>query len=204
MKDTKPITLTEKLIAIQTSLKVKKASYNSFGKYYFRNAESILEALKPLLREQACVVTINETLEELSGMLIMKSISSISDGVDSIQAVALVAVDMDQRGMNAPQKFGSASSYAKKYSLGNLFLIDDTADSDATNTHGKTKTAVSSSKTTKTTKTTLTSLKDPLYAKALSFIKAGGDIKAIEGKYSISVEVKKALEGAAPIKTKTL
>ena len=128
----------------------------------------------------------------------MKSISSISDGVDSIQAVALVAIDMDQKGMNAPQKFGSASSYAKKYSLGNLFLIDDTADSDATNTHGNTKTAVSSSKIT------LTSLKDPLYTKALSFIKAGGDIKAIEGKYSISDEVKKALEGAAPIKTKTL
>ena len=198
MKDTKPITLTEKLIAIQTSLKVKKTSYNSFGKYYFRNAESILEALKPLLKEQACVVTINETLEELGDMLIMKSISSIYDGVDAIQAVALVAIDMDQKGMNAPQKFGSASSYAKKYSLGNLFLIDDTADSDATNTHGKAKTAVSSSKIT------LTSLKDPLYTKALSFIKAGGDIKAIESKYSISDEVKKALEGATPIKTKTL
>ena len=133
-------------------------------------------------------------------MLIMKSISSISDGVDSIQAVALVAVDMDQRGMNAPQKFGSASSYAKKYSLGNLFLIDDTADSDATNTHGKTKVAAVVSKA----KTTLTSTNDPLYAKALSFIKAGGDIKAIAGKYEMSAEVKKALEAAAPIKTKTL
>jgi len=194
----KPITLNEKLVSIQTELKCKKDKYNAFGKYNYRSAEGILESLKPFLLKNGVSVTINETLEELNGMLIMKSISSISDGVDSIQAVALVAVDMDQRGMNAPQKFGSASSYAKKYSLGNLFLIDDTADSDATNTHGKTKTAVSSSKIT------LTSLKDPLYTKALSFIKAGGDIKAIEGKYSISDEVKKALEGAAPIKTKTL
>ncbi len=194
----KPITLNEKLASIQTELKCKKDKYNAFGKYNYRSAEGILESLKPFLLKNGVSVTINETLEELSGMLIMKSISSISDGVDSIQAVALVAVDMDQRGMNAPQKFGSASSYAKKYSLGNLFLIDDTADSDATNTHGKTKTAVSSSKTT------LTSLKDPLYAKALSFIKAGGDIKAIANKYSISAEVKKALEGAVPIKTKTL
>lgn len=200
----KPITLNEKLASIQTELKCKKDKYNAFGKYNYRSAEGILESLKPFLLKNGVSVTINETLEELSGMLIMKSISSISDGVDSIQAVALVAVDMDQRGMNAPQKFGSASSYAKKYSLGNLFLIDDTADSDATNTHGKTKTAVSSSRATKTTKTTLTSLKDPLYAKALSFIKAGGDIKAIANKYSISVEVKKALEGAVPIKTKTL
>ena len=194
----KPITLNEKLVSIQTELKCKKDKYNAFGKYNYRSAEGILESLKPFLLKNGVSVTINETLEELNGMLIMKSISSISDGVDSIQAVALVAVDMDQRGMNAPQKFGSASSYAKKYSLGNLFLIDDTADSDATNTHGKTKTAVSSSKIT------LTSLKDPLYTKALSFIKAGGDIKAIEGKYSISDEVKKALEGATPIKTKTL
>ena len=194
----KPITLNEKLASIQTELKCKKDKYNAFGKYNYRSAEGILESLKPFLLKNGVSVTINETLEELSGMLIMKSISSISDGVDSIQAVALVAVDMDQRGMNAPQKFGSASSYAKKYSLGNLFLIDDTADSDATNKHGKTKTAVSSSKIT------LTSLKDPLYTKALSFIKAGGDIKAIEGKYSISDEVKKALEGAVPIKTKTL
>lgn len=194
----KPITLNEKLVSIQTELKCKKDKYNAFGKYNYRSAEGILESLKPFLLKNGVSVTINETLEELNGMLIMKSISSISDGVDSIQAVALVAVDMDQRGMNAPQKFGSASSYAKKYSLGNLFLIDDTADSDATNTHGNAKTAVSSSKIT------LTSLKDPLYTKALSFIKAGGDIKAIEGKYSISNEVKKALEGAAPIKTKTL
>jgi hypothetical protein len=194
----KPITLNEKLASIQTELKCKKDKYNAFGKYNYRSAEGILESLKPFLLKNGVSVTINETLEELSGMLIMKSISSISDGVDSIQAVALVAIDMDQKGMNAPQKFGSASSYAKKYSLGNLFLIDDTADSDATNTHGNTKTAVSSSKIT------LTSLKDPLYTKALSFIKAGGDIKAIEGKYSISDEVKKALEGAAPIKTKTL
>jgi hypothetical protein len=193
----KPITLNEKLASIQTELKCKKDKYNAFGKYNYRSAEGILESLKPFLLKNGVSVTINETLEELSGMLIMKSISSISDGVDSIQ-VALVAIDMDQKGMNAPQKFGSASSYAKKYSLGNLFLIDDTADSDATNTHGNTKTAVSSSKIT------LTSLKDPLYTKALSFIKAGGDIKAIEGKYSISDEVKKALEGAAPIKTKTL
>tara|TARA_R110000823_G_C15915635_1_gene498198 strand:+ start:522 stop:1121 length:600 start_codon:yes stop_codon:yes gene_type:complete len=196
----KPITLNEKLASIQTELKCKKDKYNSFGKYNYRSAEGILESLKPFLLKNGVSVTINETLEELSGMLIMKSISSISDGLDSIQAVALVAVDMDQRGMNAPQKFGSASSYAKKYSLGNLFLIDDTADSDATNTHGKTKNTAA----VDVSKNTLTSIKDPLYAKALIFIEKGGDIKAITDKYSISAEVKKALEGAVPIKTKTL
>ena len=206
----KPITLNEKLASIQTELKCKKDKYNAFGKYNYRSAEGILESLKPFLLKNGVSVTINETLEELSGMLIMKSISSISDGLDSIQAVALVAVDMDQRGMNAPQKFGSASSYAKKYSLGNLFLIDDTADSDATNTHGKTTLVDKIIDQAKIlddrmkSKNTLTSIKDPLYAKALIFIEKGGDIKAITDKYSISAEVKKALEGAVPIKTKTL
>ena len=191
----KPITLNEKLASIQTALKCKKDKYNAFGKYNYRSAEGILESLKPFLLEHGVSVTINETLEALSDLLIMKSTSSISDGTDAIRAVALVAVDMEQRGMNAPQKFGSASSYAKKYSLGNLFLIDDTADSDATNTHGKSKAAA---------KTTLTSVKDPLYTKALNFIKGGGAVSAIAGKYDMSAEVKKALEAAAPIKTETL
>ena len=91
----KPITLNEKLVSIQTELKCKKDKYNAFGKYNYRSAEGILESLKPFLLKNGVSVTINETLEELNGMLIMKSISSISDGVDSIQAVALVAVDMD-------------------------------------------------------------------------------------------------------------
>ena len=191
----KPITLNEKLASIQTALKCKKDKYNAFGKYNYRSAEGILESLKPFLLEHGVSVTINETLEALSDLLIMKSTSSISDGTDAIHAVALVAVDMEQRGMNAPQKFGSASSYAKKYSLGNLFLIDDTADSDATNTHGK---------NIGVAKTTLTSLKDPLYTKALTFIKGGGEVSAIAGKYDMSAEVKKALEAAAPVKTETL
>jgi hypothetical protein len=129
------MTINEKLSKIQSSLKAKKSKFNSFGKYNYRSAEDILEALKPYLIEHNVTVVINETLEEKAGLLIMNSIATISDGDNSVDAVALVAVDMDQRGMNAPQKFGSASSYGKKYALGNLFLIDDTADSDATNTH---------------------------------------------------------------------
>lgn len=182
MKETpKPINLNEKLASIQTELKCKKDKYNAFGKYNYRSAEGILESLKPFLLENSVTVTINETLEELGGQLIMKSTSTISDGINAIHAVALVAVDMEQKGMNAPQKFGSASSYAKKYSLGNLFLIDDTADSDATNTHGKTKTV--------TTKPTLTSAKDPAYKKAVDYIKAGGSLDAIKAKYTISKEI---------------
>ena len=68
---------------------------------------------------------------------VLKTVATISDGKDSISATAIVGVDTDQKGMQMPQRYGAASSYGKKYALGNLFLIDDTQDSDATNQHGK-------------------------------------------------------------------
>lgn len=133
----KELTLNEKLATIQTNLKAKKSRRNSFGNYLFRSAEDVLEATKPFLIELGVSITIREEVTELCGLPIMTSTATLSDGVYEIAATAVVAVDMNQKGMQAPQKFGSASSYAKKYSLGNLFLIDDTKDSDATNTHNK-------------------------------------------------------------------
>jgi hypothetical protein len=141
------MTLNEKLATIQTELKAKKSRFNSFGRYNYRSAEDILEAVKPFLLKLKVNVTINETLKEISGLPIMASTAILSDGDSEISAVAIVGVDTNQKGMNVPQQFGSASSYGKKYALGNLFLIDDTADSDATNTH---------STTSKKTKSTLT------------------------------------------------
>ncbi len=126
--------LNQKLAIIQTKLKAKKSSYNSFGKYYFRKAEDILEAIKPFLLEQGVTVTINEELIVNDPVPTIKSTATITDGVDAIHATAVVGVDLGQKGMQTSQQFGAASSYGKKYALGNLFLIDDTADSDATNT----------------------------------------------------------------------
>ena len=77
--------------------------------------------------------------EKYLGSYVIKSTAIISDGVQKIKATAIVGVDTDQKGMQMPQRFGSASSYGKKYSLGNLFLIDDTQDSDAINKHDKTQ-----------------------------------------------------------------
>jgi hypothetical protein len=131
------MTLNEKLATIQTKFKSKKSRFNSFGKYYFRSAEDILEATKPYLLELGVSVTINEELIANDPMPILKTSATVSDGKDTIVATALVGVDLNQKGMQVPQQFGSASSYGKKYALGNLFLIDDTQDSDAVNTHGK-------------------------------------------------------------------
>ena len=116
--------LNQKLAVIQTKLKAKKSSYNSFGKYHFRKAEDILEAIKPFLIEHGVTVRINEELISHDPVPTIKSTASISDGVDIVLATAIVGVDLNQKGMQTAQQFGAASSYGKKYALGNLFLID--------------------------------------------------------------------------------
>ena len=177
------MTLNDKLIEIQTRFKSKKSRFNSFGKYYFRSAEDILEATKPYLLELGVSVTINEELIASDPMPILQTSATVSDGKNNIVATALVGVDLAQKGMQVPQQFGSASSYGKKYALGNLFLIDDTQDSDATNNHGKAPKA----------KNTLTSKSDPAFKKAQDYIKAGGKLNAIKAKYALSKEVEAEL-----------
>ena len=166
--------INDKLATIQTKFKSKKSRFNSFGKYYFRSAEDILEATKPFLLDLGVTVTLIENLIASDPMPIIESMATISDGENSIQATALVGVDLLQKGMQTPQQFGSASSYGKKYALGNLFLIDDTHDSDAVNDHK-------------------TNMSPDQVAKAKQFIKSGGKIDAIKAKYSLTKEVEKEL-----------
>jgi hypothetical protein len=168
------MTLNEKLAQIQTKFKSKKSRFNSFGKYNFRSAEDILEATKPYLLELGVSVKIDETLIDNSTFPVIESTATISDGETAIHATALVGVDLDQKGMQMPQKFGAASSYGKKYSLGNLFLIDDTADSDATNTHGLTMNAAA-------------------IQKAKDFVQKGGKLDAIKKKYNVTPEIEKQI-----------
>ena len=170
------MTINEKLATIQTRFKSKKSRFNSFGKYNFRSAEDILEATKPYLLELGVSVTINERLIESEPFPILESTATISNAADTIQATAIVGVDLAQKGMQMPQKFGSASSYGKKYALGNLFLIDDTADSDATNSHDKGNVAKPK-------------LEGAALTKAKAFIKSGGSMEAIKKKYDIPAGV---------------
>jgi Zn-dependent alcohol dehydrogenase len=112
----------------------------------------------------------------------MLSTATISDGKNAIHATAVVGVDLNQKGMQTAQQFGAASTYGKKYALGNLFLIDDTEDADATNNHGKSKAV---DKIKQAAKPVMT--KDQ-YEKAREYIIAGGDMKAIEAKYRINTQ----------------
>ena len=118
------------LIAIQSELKAPKKQFNSFGKYNYRSAEDILEAVKPLLNKYGCTLTITENTEEIGGFLVLNSRATISDGTFAISVEAQAGINPNRKGMDIAQSFGSSSSYAKKYALGNLFLLDDTKDAD--------------------------------------------------------------------------
>ena len=178
--------LTKKLADVQTKLKAKKSSYNKFGKYYFRKAEDILEGVKPFLLQHNIYVTVSEEMIGIEPMPVLKTTATISDGTDAIHATAIVGVDLGQKGMQTAQQFGAASTYAKKYALGNLFLIDDTEDADATNQHGKGVAAKAVAKA----KPAIT--KEQM-SKAVEFVKGGGDVKAIKNKYKLTPEQEKQL-----------
>ena len=182
-------TIQQKLTAIQVSLKAKKSKFNGFGKYNYRSAEDILEALKPHLKDQDCSVVIQEELTMVGDTCVLYSSAVLNDGKDELSANAIVGIDFEQRGMNMPQKFGSASSYGKKYALGNLFLIDDTADSDATNNHGD----GGLKKAAKVVKPVLKEDTEQ-FDKALAYVKGGGDVSAIKKKYNVSKAVETKLK----------
>ena len=172
--------INEKLATIQTEFKSKKTRFNSFGKYYFRSAEDILEATNPFLKKLGVSVTIHETLISTNEGPVLQVTATLSDSekLDHfMSAQAIVGVDLNQKGMQRPQQFGSASSYGKKYALGNLFLIDDTQDSDATNSHGKAAKSFDKSKLTMT---------KAQFEKAKDYILAGGNLDTIKAKYTIN------------------
>jgi len=180
--------LNQKLAVIQTELKAKKSSYNSFGKYYFRKSEDILEAIKPFLIKNRVTVTINEEIIATDPVPMIKSTATISDGENAIHATALVGVDLNQKGMQTSQQFGAASTYGKKYALGNLLLIDDTEDADSGK---KPSGAVSKIKQAAKPKITADQLN-----KAKEYVAAGGKIEAIESKYKITDEQRKDITKA--------
>ena len=176
--------LNKKLAIIQTKLKAKKSSYNSFGKYYFRKAEDILEAIKPFLIEHGVTVTINEQIIATDPVPTLQSTATISDGENSIHATALVGVDLNQKGMQTSQQFGAASTYGKKYSLGNLLLIDDTQDADSGDKPSTVDKLKAKAKST---------MSQSQFEKAKEYVLAGGDLKDIKVKYKLNETQEKTL-----------
>jgi len=162
--------LNQKLVAIQTELKAPKNQYNSFGKYKYRSAEDILEAVKPLLAANDVTLTITERTDEIAGYLVLTSTAIFTDGEDKIVVNAQAGVNPQRKGMDIAQSFGASSSYAKKYALGNLFLLDDTKDADSNKTQTVTKKAMT----------------EDQFTKAKDYVANGGEVQAIVNKYEVT------------------
>ena len=129
--------LLQKLGAVQTELKAPKGQYNSFGKYKYRSCEDILEAVKPVLQSKGCTLVISDTLENIGDRYYIKATATIYDREtgESVSNSAYAREEDTKKGMDGSQITGASSSYARKYALNGLFLIDDVKDSDNTNTH---------------------------------------------------------------------
>ena len=131
----------KKLIEVQSKLKAPKNQYNSFGKYSYRNCEDILEALKPILKEVGATIIISDEVVSVNERYYVKATVKFIDTEtgEVVEASANAREEDNKKGMDSSQLTGSTSSYARKYALNGLFAIDDTKDSDFTNTHDKEK-----------------------------------------------------------------
>lgn len=125
-------------MTVQSKLKAPKNQYNSFGNYKYRSCEDILEGLKPILAENKALVVLTDTIEQIGDRIYVKATATFVDveSGEKLEVNALAREDETKKGMDLAQITGSVSSYARKYALNGLFCIDDTKDSDATNTHG--------------------------------------------------------------------
>lgn len=117
-----------KLTDIQKRLKAPKSNFNSFGKYNYRSCEDILEAVKPLLDD--CTLYLSDEVVEIGGRIYVKATATFSDGKTEVKVSAFAREADSKKGMDESQVTGTASSYARKYALNGLFLIDDTKDAD--------------------------------------------------------------------------
>lgn len=129
----------EKLTRIQTKLKAPKNLHNSFGNYNYRNAEGIQEAVKPYLAEEGCTLLLSDTIENIGERYYIKATATFVDNEseqgDKIEVSAYAREPIEKKGMDVSQITGATSSYARKYALNGLFLLDDTKDADSDEHH---------------------------------------------------------------------
>lgn len=144
----------KELIEIQKELKAPKGQYNSFGKYKYRSAEDILEAVKPLLHKHGCQLTLSDEIVLIGERYYVRATARISNGNEYEFTSAYAREDLDKKGMDGSQITGTASSYARKYALNGLFCIDDTKDADTDEYANQQKATEQKATEKKTTKKT--------------------------------------------------
>lgn len=188
-----------KLQEIQHKLKAPKGQYNNFGKYRYRSCEDILEAVKPILYEVGCTLTLTDTVELIGDRYYIKATAWLK-GEDTDEVVTAYAREAETKtGMDASQITGTASSYARKYALNGLFCIDDTKDADtdeyAEQTRKEKKTAPEQKKTEQKPTKEVFDPSHPLWQKALDkMVEGKGSIKALQEVYIIPASAEEAIK----------
>ena len=169
----------EKVLKVQTDLKAPKSQRNNFGKYNYRSCEDILEAVKPLLKQEGLTLMITDEIKEVGGLTFVEARTVLFNDEGRIETTAQAGIDPNRKGMDIAQSFGSSSSYARKYALNGLFLIDDTKDADATNTHEDNRKWLNKGSAE--------------FKKAQEFLAGKGTLAQIKAKYKLSKEVEQLL-----------
>lgn len=169
----------EKVLKVQSELKAPKNQRNNFGKYNYRSCEDILEAVKPLLKQEGLTLMITDEIKEVGGLTFVEARTVLFNDEGRIETTAQAGIDPNRKGMDIAQSFGSSSSYARKYALNGLFLIDDTKDADATNTHEDNRKWLNKGSVE--------------FKKAQEFLAGKGTIEQIKAKYKLSKEVEQLL-----------
>lgn len=169
----------EKVLKVQSELKAPKNQRNNFGKYNYRSCEDILEAVKPLLKQEGLTLMITDEIKEVGGLTFVEARAVLFNDEGRIETTAQAGIDPNRKGMDIAQSFGSSSSYARKYALNGLFLIDDTKDADATNDHKDDRKWLNKGSVE--------------FKKAQEFLAGKGTIAQIKAKYKLSKEVEQLL-----------
>ena len=177
------------LLKIQSELKAPKNQTNKFGNYKYRSCEDILEAVKPLLLKYECTMVISDSIQEKAGIIFCESyVQFIDKDGKEFNSSASAGIDPNRKGMDIAQSFGASTSYARKYALNGLFLIDDTKDADATNMHEAVKVVED-----KLAKPVL-KIGTELFEKCrLGYLKDAKNLKAINERYTMDAETLRLL-----------
>lgn len=182
------LTFQEKLTKVQSELKAPKNQFNKFGNYKYRNCEDILEALKPVLSKYNLALKITDEPKEILGLLYMNSRVTVWDTEGTTaESEAQAFMTLDKKGMSSEQATGSASSYARKYALNGLFLIDDTKEIDSMDNSRQSNAATKDTSSAPKTKTRLPN-SGAAFDKVKVFLENGGSMEEVRKKYNVSTE----------------
>lgn len=191
---TKTKSVTESLLAIQGKLKAPKGLRNTFGNFNYRNTEGILESVKPLLVEEGCTLKLSDEIVQIGDRYYIKATASLKKGTDVEEVTAFAREEENKKGMDAAMVTGATSSYARKYALNGLFLIDDTKDPDS-DEYQKAQGRAPDKKTVKPEDKPWLNESDEAYGKVVDALKnKKATLAQVISKYKLSKEVREKLE----------